>query len=104
LPLATLRKKFPTLFVIPSEARNLSYFSRAQTAERFLASLGMTKYKAYSATLYASAEALFVNRLRKSGDALRASSQSKNASGVSSQTLNHIVISSFSARFSGSTL
>jgi hypothetical protein len=30
-------------FVIPSEARNLSFFSAGQTQERFLASLGMTK-------------------------------------------------------------
>jgi hypothetical protein len=30
-------------FVIPSEARNLSFFSRAEAKERFLASLGMTK-------------------------------------------------------------
>jgi hypothetical protein len=30
-------------FVIPSEARNLSFFRWAQTKERFLASLGMTK-------------------------------------------------------------
>jgi hypothetical protein len=36
-------KKVPTSFVIPSEARNLSFFSRASTGERFLASLGMTK-------------------------------------------------------------
>ena len=32
-------------FVIPSEARNLSYFAGAHTEERFLASLGMTKIK-----------------------------------------------------------
>jgi hypothetical protein len=38
-----LRKKGPTLFVIPSEARNLSFFSAGQIEERFLASLGMTK-------------------------------------------------------------
>src|ERR1700691_415300 len=31
-------------FVIPSEARNLSCFARAQTEERFLAALGMTKF------------------------------------------------------------
>jgi hypothetical protein len=31
-------------FVIPSEARNLSFSSWAQTQERFLASLGMTKF------------------------------------------------------------
>jgi hypothetical protein len=30
-------------FVIPSEARNLSFFCWAETKERFLASLGMTK-------------------------------------------------------------
>jgi hypothetical protein len=30
-------------FVIPSEARNLSFFSWACIEERFLASLGMTK-------------------------------------------------------------
>jgi len=30
-------------FVIPSEASNLSFFSRAEALERFLASLGMTK-------------------------------------------------------------
>jgi len=30
-------------FVIPSEARNLSFFSCGQIEERFLASLGMTK-------------------------------------------------------------
>ncbi len=30
-------------FVIPSEARNLSFFSWALTEERFLASRGMTK-------------------------------------------------------------
>jgi hypothetical protein len=39
----TLRKKCPTPFVIPSEARNLSLVSARQKKERFLASLGMTK-------------------------------------------------------------
>src|ERR1700680_529156 len=34
---------FPYPFVIPSGARNLSFFSRPQTQERFLAPLGMTK-------------------------------------------------------------
>jgi hypothetical protein len=31
-------------FVIPSKARNLSFFSWAKTEERFLAPLGMTKW------------------------------------------------------------
>jgi hypothetical protein len=38
-----LRKKPLQNFVIPSEARNLSFFSWGQIEERFLASLGMTK-------------------------------------------------------------
>jgi hypothetical protein len=38
-----LRKKSPGYFVMPREARNLSFFSSAQPSERFLASLGMTK-------------------------------------------------------------
>jgi hypothetical protein len=38
-----LAEKVPTFFVIPSEARNLSFFSWAWIEERFLASLGMTK-------------------------------------------------------------
>jgi hypothetical protein len=37
--------KMSHTFVIPSEARNLSYFAGAHTEERFLASLGMTKIK-----------------------------------------------------------
>jgi hypothetical protein len=45
-----LRKKSPRPFVIPSEARNLSFFSWAWIEERFLASLGMTKIGAFSAT------------------------------------------------------
>jgi hypothetical protein len=36
-------EKFPRNFVIPSGARNLSFFSSAQPSERFLAPLGMTK-------------------------------------------------------------
>src|SRR6202051_3061403 len=40
----------------------------------------------------------------KSGDRLRTSSQSKKASGVSSQMRNQLAISSFSARLLGSTL
>jgi hypothetical protein len=36
-------EKCPPFFVIPSEARNLAFFSSAQTKERFLASLGMKK-------------------------------------------------------------
>src|SRR3984957_18040422 len=40
----------------------------------------------------------------KSGDCLRTSSQSKKASGVSSQMRNQLAISSFSARLPGSTL
>jgi hypothetical protein len=43
-----LRKKRPTLFVIPNEARNLSFFSWAETEERFLASFGMTKLATFS--------------------------------------------------------
>jgi hypothetical protein len=35
-------------FVIPSEARNLSFFALGQIEERFLASLGMTKSVGYS--------------------------------------------------------
>jgi hypothetical protein len=31
------------IFVIPSKARNLSFFSSVEIEERFLASLGMTK-------------------------------------------------------------
>src|ERR1700688_2648020 len=38
-----LAEKVPTFFVIPSEARNLSFFSWALIEERFLASLGMAK-------------------------------------------------------------
>jgi hypothetical protein len=38
-----LRKNCPTFFFIPSEARNLSFFFRAQDQERFLGPLGMTK-------------------------------------------------------------
>jgi hypothetical protein len=34
-------------FVIPSEEGNLSFFSRAYTRERFLASLGITKVDAF---------------------------------------------------------
>jgi hypothetical protein len=37
-------KKHPTLFVIPSEARNLSFFSWAERVEKFLAPLGTKKY------------------------------------------------------------
>jgi len=40
----------PRDFVITSEARNLSFFASAQPPERFLASLGMTKMTAFSAT------------------------------------------------------
>jgi hypothetical protein len=36
-------EKAPTFFVIPSEARNLSFFLWGEIEERFLASLGMTK-------------------------------------------------------------
>src|SRR5690242_13979602 len=43
LQFSKLRKKGPCLFVIPSEARNLSFFSWRQIEERFLVSLGMTK-------------------------------------------------------------
>jgi len=43
LPSPRSAKKVPYPFVIPSEARNLSFFSWAHTEERFLASLGMTK-------------------------------------------------------------
>src|SRR4029077_8814537 len=39
----------PHLFVIPSEARNLSFLSWAKTEERFLASLGTTKLTISSA-------------------------------------------------------
>ena len=38
----------PSFFVIPSEARNLSFFSWASIEEKFLASLGMTKQISYS--------------------------------------------------------
>ena len=38
-----VRKKFQALFVILSEAKNLSFFSATETAERFFASLRMTK-------------------------------------------------------------
>src|SRR6266481_6718088 len=44
------------------------------------------------------------NFSRKSGACFRTSSQSKKASGVSSQMRNHPAISDFSARFCGSTL
>src|SRR5438093_9985928 len=44
------------------------------------------------------------NLARKSGDCFRTSSQSKKASGVSSQIRNHPAISTFSARFWASTL
>src|SRR5580692_633136 len=44
------------------------------------------------------------NLARKSGDCLRTSSQSKNASGVSSQMRNQLAISTFSSRLCGSTL
>jgi hypothetical protein len=42
------RQTAPTPFDIPSEARNLSFFSWAQFEERLLASLGMTKYLLFS--------------------------------------------------------
>jgi hypothetical protein len=38
-----LLKYCSTFFVIPSEARNLSFFCWAETKQRFLASLGMIK-------------------------------------------------------------
>src|SRR5580700_8512005 len=38
----------PPFFVIPSEARNPSFFSFGQIQERFLASLGMTKKSLFS--------------------------------------------------------
>src|SRR5271165_3065027 len=41
--LQCLRKKHPTIFVIPRGARNLSWFSAHEKKERFLAPLGMTK-------------------------------------------------------------
>jgi hypothetical protein len=41
--LRKLRKKSHNYFVIPSGARNLSFFSLAKPQERFLAPLGMTK-------------------------------------------------------------
>jgi hypothetical protein len=43
-------EKAPKLFVIPSEARNLSFFSWAWNEERFLASLGMTELGTFSAS------------------------------------------------------
>jgi hypothetical protein len=51
--LYTLQKKGLTLFVIPSEARNLSFFSWGRIEKRFLASLGMTKYTTFSAACLA---------------------------------------------------
>jgi hypothetical protein len=39
----------PRDFVIPSGARNLFFFSSAQPSERFLAPLGMTKIRSFSA-------------------------------------------------------
>jgi hypothetical protein len=47
-PMKQAPQKAPKHFVIPSEARNLSFFSWAQTRERFLASLGMTKLSTFS--------------------------------------------------------
>src|SRR5580692_7932353 len=44
------------------------------------------------------------NLARKSGACFRTSSQSKNASGVSSQMRNQLAISTFSSRLCGSTL
>jgi hypothetical protein len=44
-----IAEKAPKHFVIPSEAKNLSFFSRPQTQERFFASLGMTKLITFSA-------------------------------------------------------
>jgi hypothetical protein len=38
-----LAEKAPIIFVIPSEARNLSSISAQEEKERFLASLEMTK-------------------------------------------------------------
>src|SRR5262249_20200573 len=51
-----------------------------------------------------SAEAAAGNFARKSGACFRISSQSKKASGFSSQMRNQLAISSFSARFCASTL
>src|SRR5437762_3244614 len=51
-----------------------------------------------------SSSSAWGNFALNSGDFLRTSSQSKNASGVSSQMRNQFDISSFSARFCGSTL
>jgi hypothetical protein len=44
-----VREKALHPFVIPSEARNLSFFSWASIEERFLASLGMTNLDTFSA-------------------------------------------------------
>jgi hypothetical protein len=41
--LAFKRETAPIVFVIPREARNLSFFSCSEITERFLASLGMTR-------------------------------------------------------------
>src|ERR1700757_1540008 len=53
---------------------------------------------------YSSAASMSPNTARKSGEALRTWSQSKKASGVSSQMRNHSAISFFSSRLRDSTL
>jgi len=40
--------KVALIFVIPSEATNLSFFSQVQIEERFVASLGMAKCEVFS--------------------------------------------------------
>src|SRR5271165_5030465 len=47
--LKQIAEKAPRHFVIPSGARNLSFFLWAYTQERFLASLGMTKLTTFLA-------------------------------------------------------